>query len=324
VELRQLEYLAAVVSHGSFGRAAQEIYVTQSALSQQIARLEDELGLTLLLRGPKGVEPTPAGVEFLDHARAILGRVSEARAAVDDHLGAVRGVARVAATPYDTRELPEALAAFHRAHPQVHVAFQLASATQIAEQLAAGTIDVAMLAVNAHGAKLPASVAVHTLAEEPLCLLAGSGDPLVRGRADGVDGADAGTGLAIDDLRGRPVIMPIRGTALRALLDDAFTEVGFSPLPRFETSDPQMIRQLVGAGLGVSIVPRGWLLDDGPAVASVELAQPLPAYRVALLATTQPRIPARDRLVEHLRVALGRQATASLRAGAQVDASFSE
>ena len=338
MELRQLEYLAAVVSHGSFGRAAQEIYVTQSALSQQIARLEDELGLTLLVRGPKGVEPTPAGVEFLDHARAILGRVSEARAAVDDHIGAVRGVARVAATPYDTRELPEALEGFHRTHPQVQLSFQQASAVQIAEQLSNGAIDVAILAVNDHGARLPASVAVHTLAQEPLCLLAGSEDPLVRERAgvaggdgnggdgdgSGGDGDGVGAALTIDDLRGRPVIMPIRGTALRALLDAAFAEAGFSPLPRFETSDPHMIRQLVGAGLGVSIVPRGWLRDGGPAVAALDLAQPLPAYRIALLATTQPRIPARDRLVEHLRMALGRPAVASRPAAAQDDASFSE
>lgn len=300
MELRQLEYLAAVVSHGSFVRAAQEIYVTQSALSQQIARLEDELGLTLLNRGPRGVEPTPAGLEFLDHARAILGRVSEARAAVDDHIGAVRGVARVAATPYDTRELPDALTAFHRAHPQVQLAFQQESAAQIAEQLATGTIDVAVLALSGDVATLPGSVAVHTLAEEPLCLLASGDDALVRGAAPG------GAGMTIDDLRGRPVIMPSRGTALRALLDDVFGQVGFSPLPRFETSDPQMIRQLVSAGLGVSIVPRGWLLDGGPAVATVSLGQPIPSYRIALLATTQPRLPARDRLVEHLKVALGR------------------
>ena len=300
MELRQLEYLAAVVSHGSFGRAAQEIYVTQSALSQQIARLEDELGLTLLNRGPKGVEPTPAGLEFLDHARAILGRVSEARAAVDDHIGVVRGVARIAATPYDTRELPQALAAFHRAHPQVQLAFQQESAAQIAEQLATGSIDVAVLAIAGDAMRLPASVAVHTLAEEPLCLLAAGEDVLARG------GAKENPGVTIDDLRGRHVIMPSRGTALRALLDDAFAEVGFSPLPRFETSDPQMLHQLVSAGLGVSIVPRGWLLDGGPAVATLELSQPLPSYRIALLATTQPRLPARDRLVEHLQLVLGR------------------
>jgi DNA-binding transcriptional LysR family regulator len=302
VELRQLEYLAAVVSHGSFGRAAQEIYVTQSALSQQIARLEDELGLTLLNRGPKGVEPTPAGLEFLDHARAILGRVSEARAAVDDHIGAVRGVARIAATPYDTRELPQALAAFHRAHPQVQLAFQQESAAQIVEQLTTGSIDVAVLAIAREGIRLPASVAVQTLAEEPLCLLAAGDDLLARG------GGHGPPGVTIDDLRGRHVIMPSRGTALRTLLDDAFAEVGLSPLPRFETSDPQMLRQLVSAGLGVSIVPRGWLLDRGPAVATLQLGQPLPSYRIALLATTQPRLPARDRLVEHLQLVLGRPA----------------
>jgi DNA-binding transcriptional LysR family regulator len=294
MELRQLEYLAAVVSHGSFGRAAQAIYVTQSALSQQISRLEDELGLTLLYRGPKGVEPTPAGLEFLDHARAILGRVSEARAMVDDHLGAIRGVARVAATSYDARELPEALASFHRAHPQVQLAFQHAAAAQIVEQLATGATDVAVLAIDASATKLPEHITTHILAEEPLCLLTARGDQ-----------SPAAERSTIDDLRGRSVIMPGRGTALRGLLDDAFAQVGFSPLPRFETNDPAMIVQLVAAGLGVSIIPRSWLAGDAQAVIAAELAESLPSYRIALLATTQPRIPARDRLVEHLVITLG-------------------
>jgi DNA-binding transcriptional LysR family regulator len=295
MELRQLEYLAAVVSHGSFGRAAQAIYVTQSALSQQISRLEDELGLTLLYRGPKGVEPTPAGLEFLDHARAILGRVSEARAMVDDHLGAIRGVARVLATSYDARELPQALASFHRAHPQVQLGFQHAAAAQIVEQLATGAADVAVLAIDETGPKLPEHISIQVLVEAPLCLLAARGDQLSAG------------GPTIEDLRGRSVIMPGRGTALRGLLDDAFAQVGFSPLPRFETNDPAMIVQLVAAGLGVSIIPRSWLLGDGEgqAVTAIELAESLPSYRLALLATTQPLIPARDRLVEHLVITLG-------------------
>jgi DNA-binding transcriptional LysR family regulator len=290
MELRQLEYLAAVVSHGSFGRAAQEIYVTQSALSQQISRLEEELGLTLLHRGPKGVEPTPAGVEFLDHARAILGRVSEARAAVDDHLGAIRGVAKVVATSYDAHGLPQALASFHRAHPQVQLAFEHAAAAQIVEQLATGAVDVAVLAIHGSGPKLPDHISTQILTEEPLCLLSARGDE---------------PPAAIDGLRGRSVIMPGRGTALRGLLDDAFAHVGFSPLPRFETNDPAMILQLVGAGLGVSIVPRSWLPAEPQAITAAELAEPLPSYRLALLSTTQPRIPARDRLVEHLLIALG-------------------
>ena len=297
MELRQLEYLAAVVSHGSFGRAAQEIYVTQSALSQQISRLEDELGLTLLHRGPKGVQPTPAGLEFLDHARAILGRVSEARAVVDDHIGAIRGVARVSATAYDAGSLPEALTSFHRSHPQVQLSFQHSSPTQIVEQLAAGTVDVAVLAVDPAAAKLPEHIAQQTLAEESLCLLTARGDQLSAAR-------QSDPGVTIEALRGRSVIMPGRGTALRALLDDAFAQVGFSPLPRFETNDPETIGALVAAGLGVSIIPRSWQADNWSAVTSVEFAQPLPAYRIALLSSTRPRIPARDRLVEHLLITL--------------------
>ncbi len=72
MELRQLEYLAAVVRHGHVTRAAEDLFLTQSALSQQVRRLEQELGLTLLHRTPRGVEPTPAGRELAQRAEAIL------------------------------------------------------------------------------------------------------------------------------------------------------------------------------------------------------------------------------------------------------------
>ncbi len=153
--------------------------------------------------------------------------------------------------------------------------------------------------------KLPASVAVHTLAEEPLCLLAARARMCSRGSAR-CPAVPENPGVTIDDLRGRHVIMPSRGTALRALLDDAFAEVGFSPLPRFETSDPQMLRQLVSAGLGVSIVPRGWLLDGGPAVATSNSASPSRATASRCWRPRSLRLPARDRLVEHLQLVLGR------------------
>ncbi|HTU29125.1 MAG TPA: LysR family transcriptional regulator [Solirubrobacteraceae bacterium] len=297
MELRQLEYLDAVVRHGGFVRAAQEVYVTQSALSQQITRLESELGLALLRRGPRGVEPTPAGVEFLSHARAILGELAEARAAVSEHLDGARGVVRVAATVYDAPALPEALVAFHRHHPQVQLALHHGAAAQVTEQLAAGTADIAVLAISESRPKLPAQVSVRTLAEQRLWLISAVDDPLARSER-----ARGGAALELDELRGRPVIMPERGTALRELLLRAFTEAGFSPLPLFETSDPQTIRQLVAAGLGLSVVPEGWLSLEDPPVATLPVR--LPAYRIAMLASTEPRVPARDLLAEHLARAL--------------------
>jgi LysR family transcriptional activator of glutamate synthase operon len=293
MELRQFEYLDAVVRHGGFVRAAQEVFVTQSALSQQITRLEGELGLALLSRGPKGVEPTPAGLEFLEHARAILGEVAEARAAIAEHLVGARGVVRVAATVYDSPALSQALIAFHRQHPQVQLALHHGGGAQVLDQLAAGTADLAVLAVSENGPKIPAHVRVRTLSEQRLWLVASADDALAR-----PDRPRGETPPGLDDLRGRPVIMPERGTALRELLVRAFSAAGFSPLPFFETSDPHTIQDLVAAGLGLSIVPSGWLADDGPPVVRIPLE--LPAYRIAVLAISEPRVPARDLLGEYL------------------------
>jgi DNA-binding transcriptional LysR family regulator len=81
VELRRLEYFVAVARHGQFTRAADELWITQSALSQQVRRLEAELGVELLRRTSRGVELTPPGEELLPRAEAILAEIAHARAA---------------------------------------------------------------------------------------------------------------------------------------------------------------------------------------------------------------------------------------------------
>src|SRR3954469_18599618 len=149
MELRQLEYFAAVARHRHFRRAAEESYVTQSALSQQVRRLEEELGLLLLRRTPHGVELTPAGRELAERADAILAEVAEARAAMDGHAGVERGVARIAGSPADAPRLPEALAAFHTAHPGIQIALRHGSAAEVVELLRRGAVA---LAVTGRGA----------------------------------------------------------------------------------------------------------------------------------------------------------------------------
>jgi DNA-binding transcriptional LysR family regulator len=107
MDLRQLEYFAAVARQRHFRRAAEDLYVTQSAVSQQIKRLEAELGVALLRRtaGNPPVELTAAGEELLARAEAILATVAETRAAMDAHAGALRGGVRVAATTGDAIRL---------------------------------------------------------------------------------------------------------------------------------------------------------------------------------------------------------------------------
>src|SRR5215213_4897240 len=98
MELRQLEYFAAVARHRNFTRAAAELWVTQSALSQQVRRLEAEVGVELLRRTSRGAELTAAGAALLVHAEAALAAVGRARAELDHHAGARSGQVGVATT----------------------------------------------------------------------------------------------------------------------------------------------------------------------------------------------------------------------------------
>ena len=267
MELRRLEYFVAVARHGQFTRAAEELWVTQSALSQQVRRLEAELGVELLRRTPRGVELTAAGEDLLPRAEAILAAAADARAALDRHAGATRGRVRVAATTMDTPGLPAALAAFHRAHPGLQIALRHAPAQETAALVASGAADVGVASL--HGPPPPGVDAV-ALAEQRLVALLPPGE-----EQDGP--------VAIAALQGRPLILAEPGTALRATVMEACQAAGFSPVPLFEVSDPGTVRFLAHAGLGASIVPASWLEQPGPEVAVAELAEPAPRHRVALL-----------------------------------------
>jgi DNA-binding transcriptional LysR family regulator len=289
MELRQLQYFAAVARHRHFTRAAEELYVTQPALSQQVRRLEAELGLALLRRTSRGVELTPAGADLLVHAEAVLAEVQAARALMDRHSGVSRGVARVAATAADAPRLPDALAGFHGDHPGIQIALRQGSAAEVVALVQRGSVDVAVLALTGEP---PAGVELEPLADEPLRVAVPADDPL------------AGARVALADLRGRPFILAEPGTALRETVMAATQASGFSPLPLVEVGDPGTVRHLVRAGLGISLVPASWLERPGPVVAAADLEQP-PRHRLSLLTPAAGPSPAGRLLCERLRQDLG-------------------
>jgi DNA-binding transcriptional LysR family regulator len=288
LELRRLEYFVAVARHGQFTRAAEELWITQSALSQQVRRLEAELGVELLRRTTRGVRLTPAGEELLPRAETVLAGVAQARAALDRQAGATRGRVRVAATTMDTPGLPAALAAFHRTHPGLQIALRHAPAAETATLVASGAADVGVASLNGPA---PAGVEAVPLAEQRLIALL-------------PPGAAASDPIAIADLSGRPFILAEPGTALRETVMAACQAAGFSPVPLFEVSDPGTVRFLTHAGLGVSVVPAPWLEQPGPEVAAAELVDRAPRHRVALLVPDGRETPAgrllREALLEDL------------------------
>ena len=268
MELRQLEYFVAVARHRHFGRAAEAAYITQPALSQQVRRLEAELGVALLRRTSRGVELTPAGADLLAHAETILAEVTGARSAMDEHAGVVRGAVRVAATAADAVRLPEVIAAFHREHPGVRIALRQASAAEALELVRSGAVDLAVLSLAGD----PGGLTVTPLAEEPLRLIVEPGDPLAGGSVAARRAAAAARSC-----------WPSRAAALRATVMEACQAAGFSPVPLLEVGDPSAVRFLVGAGLGVALVPASWLEVPGPevGVASVDPAPRAPCLLVA-------------------------------------------
>ncbi|HWM11303.1 MAG TPA: LysR family transcriptional regulator [Solirubrobacteraceae bacterium] len=282
MELRQLEYFVAVARHRHFGRAADAVYVSQPALSQQVRRLEAELGLALLRRTSRGVELTPAGAELLERAESILADAANARAAMDEHAGVVRGTVRVAATPADSPGLPEAIAGFHRDHPGVRIALRHASAAEALELTRSGAVDLAVLSLAGDATGLT----VAPISDEPLRLITAPDDP------------PAGT-VALADLKGSSFVLAEPGSALRATVMAACQEQGFSPVPLLEVGDPATVRHLVGAGLGVALVPASWLDVPGPDV-GVAGVEPAPRHRVCMV-TAGELPPAGRVLADRLR-----------------------
>jgi DNA-binding transcriptional LysR family regulator len=295
MELRQLRYFSAVARHRHFTRAADELHVTQSALSQQVRRLEEELGVELLRRETRGVALTAAGEDLLVRADAILAEAARARADMDAHAGLLRGVARVAADAAGTLVLPAALAGFHRLHPGIRIGLREGGAGEVAQLVRTGAVDLGVASLPA-GA-VPDGVAATPLAEEPLHAIVAPDDPLA-----------AGGELDVWALRERPFVLPAPATALREAVVAACEAAGFGPVPLFEVGDPAAVRQLVHAGLGVSLVPASWLrgpLPPAQTVGVARLAAPVPRHRITLLAPAAGSSPAGELLGGELRRALG-------------------
>src|ERR1700761_7828753 len=184
MDLRQLEYFAAVARHRHFRRAAESLYVTQSAVSQAVRRLEAGPGLELLCRRPGArppVEVTPAGQDLLERAEAILADVARARAAMDEHAGTLRGGVRAAATTADALRLAPVLARFGRQHPGVRIALRHGGAAEILELVATGAVDVALASLP-EGASVPDGVEATALGAERLVLLTAVDDELAGAR----------------------------------------------------------------------------------------------------------------------------------------------
>src|ERR671924_935999 len=150
MELRQLRYLDTVARRRSFTRAALDLHIAQSAVSQQVGRLERELGIELLRRTTRRVEVTEAGELVLARARRALNEMDGVRADLDALQGLVRGTLRLGGVPPGGPTHPaELIADFTRAHPGVAITVREDVAFRLLDELRDGGLDFVMALVDA-------------------------------------------------------------------------------------------------------------------------------------------------------------------------------
>jgi len=274
MELRQLRYLAAVAREGSFSAAAQRLAVAQPAISQQVRKLEQELGLELLHR-VGGVRPTPAGERVLVHAERVLADLEALQAEAADAVGLLSGRVALGSMQWmGAYDLPRRLARFAEAHPRVELALVERTSGEMLAALRRDELDLTFVSLG--DPPTPEDVELELVGEEELVVagnerLLGSGGP-----------------VELASLDGRPMVAFAPGMSLRAVVDEALAQADARPWVVLESNEPATVRALAAHGAGVAILPRALAEAAGPPLV-IRSAAPEPLGRQLGLAWRRAR-----------------------------------
>jgi DNA-binding transcriptional LysR family regulator len=273
LNVARLKILEEVARRGSFSAAADALSYTQSAVSQQIAALEAETGMTLLQRHPRGVSLTAAGQTLVGHAEGILARLESAEAALAAIAGLRGGRLRMASFPTAGATLmPLAIATFRARYPDVELTLAEGEPEQITPRLRAGELDLALL-FEFSGSPASDEITRVELLEDPLFLA------LPRNHA--LAGKHK---LRLEDLREEAWVQTSSSSPCARHVVRSCHAAGFEPRVSFESDDYQTVQGLVAAGVGVALIPELALTVVREDI-SIRALSPRPPARQVIAAT---------------------------------------
>lgn len=259
MDLRQLSTLVAIADHGSFSAAARALYTVQSNVSGHIARLEKELGVTLVDRQRGGL--TDEGVAVVERARRVLHELDDIAADMASRGDDVTGEARFGAIGTTARWLlPQLLGQVEKIHPGVKVIVHEGNTTALVPRVAAGHLDAAVV----HLPIDDTDVTVEPLFAEDLLLLCHTRHPL-----------SSHDTVHLSALASTPLLLPPTGTALRRIIDRAGAAVDTELTAQAEIDGVRLLASLAFEGYGAAIVPATaiprWLSGEFKRIAVPEL-----------------------------------------------------
>ena len=291
-DLKRLRALREVAERRSFSAAAESLYVSQSAISQQIAALEAEVGVPLLLRLRSGPTLTDAGALLVGHGDAAIARLEQAERELAELSGLGSGELRlISFASASATIVTRAVALFQRRFPGIHLSLAEGDPEESLPALKRGEGDLAIaydFEIDPFDAD-PDLVLTHLLDEEMHVALP-LGHPLA-----------GSSGIRLELLDGDPWLCGASEGSCRKLTVGSCERAGFHPEVSYESNDYSVLQALVAAGMGVTLLPDLALLMRNPAIAVVDVVPEPPVRRVwATTLEVGSRSSATDAMVEIL------------------------
>jgi DNA-binding transcriptional LysR family regulator len=257
--LRQLQVFEKVASHLNYSRAADELYLSQPAVSMQIKQLEANLGLPLFEQMGKKIFLTEAGRELFHYARNIAQQLAEMEAVFDEMKGLGKGRLTLSVVNTANYFTPQLLAQFCKRHPGINVTLQVANRDAVLKQLADNSTDLAIMGRPPEGQDISAE----PFMDNPIVVIAAPDHPLAKLKR-----------VKFSRLAEATFLSREKGSGTRSAMERAFAEHGIQPRIGMEMETNEAIKQAVQAGMGLGILSKhsiGLELETGRlAVVKVE------------------------------------------------------
>ncbi|AWM25718.1 LysR family transcriptional regulator [Sinorhizobium fredii USDA 205] len=271
--LRQLQYFVAVAEQGSVTRAAQNLSISQSSITEAIKELESDLGVELFDRHPRGLSITHNGHQFLRHATKILADVSDARRSFSDSREERGGKLNLGVTSLVAGYvLSDLLARYRRACPGVEVSAIEDNGSYLEHLLIGGELDVAVMVISNLRDRM--ALQAEILETSPYRLWLPIGHPLVS--------ADI---ISVEDIAKEPLIM-LTVDEIEENTGKLLSALGARPHVAFRTRSVEAVRSLVATGAGIALLPdlvyRPWSLE-GDRIESRDVSGALPVVQVGMV-----------------------------------------
>lgn len=241
LDIRQLKYFSEVVKHKSITKAAETLHISQPALSKMIKGLEDELGMTLIVRTNKTSNVTDAGLIVMEYAKRINSLFEEMETTLHDMTNLNKGSIHIGLPPIiGSLYFPKVIAEFHTKYPNIEIHIQEYGAAKVVKSVDEGEFElgVAVLPVDHQ------QFNIYPIVQDEMKLLVHFQHRLAHSQT-----------VHISELKDEDIIFYHEDFALHDIMWEKFIEIGFEPKVLFKSSQWDFMSEMVAAKLGITILP---------------------------------------------------------------------